>query len=73
MVTSSVSRETLNVPEAAAKLGVSRRAAVAEISATNQLAGIPVIRVGRRVLVPRAPLDRLLDGQQVATETGPEQ
>jgi excisionase family DNA binding protein len=50
-------RLTLTVPEVAARLGLSRNGAY-EAVATGQ---IPSIRVGRRVLVPRAALDRMLE------------
>jgi excisionase family DNA binding protein len=50
-------RLTLTVPEVAALLGVSRNAAY-EAVAVGQ---IPSIRIGRRLLVPRVALERLLD------------
>jgi excisionase family DNA binding protein len=51
-------RLTVTVPEAARLLGLSRMSAYNGIR-TGQ---IPSIRVGRRVLIPRAALGRLLDG-----------
>ena len=51
-------RETVNVAEVAIRLGINRRTAY-ELASQNALP-VPVIRVGRRLLVPRAPLDRLL-------------
>jgi excisionase family DNA binding protein len=51
-------RLTLSVPEAARLLGVSRMSAYSAVREGT----IPSIRIGRRVLVPRAALDRLLDG-----------
>ena len=55
-------RLTLTVPEVAARLGLSRNGAY-EAVATGQ---IPAIRIGRRVLVPRAALDRLLEQASAA-------
>jgi excisionase family DNA binding protein len=50
-------RLTLSVPEVAARLGLSRNGAYEAVAAGQ----IPSIRIGRRVLVPRVALDRLLD------------
>lgn len=52
-------RETLTVsiPEAARMLGVSKNLAYAAAARGE----IPTIKVGHRVLVPRAALDRLLN------------
>ena len=47
---------TISVPQAAALLGVSR-GAVYKAARSGEL---PSIRLGRRVLVPRAALDRLI-------------
>ena len=49
-------RLTVSVPEAARLLGVSRMTAYSAI----REGVIPSLRIGRRVLVPRAALDRLL-------------
>ena len=46
---------TLTIPEAAELLGVSRDTAY-EDAKSGQLAGVPVISVGRRLLIPRARL-----------------
>lgn len=64
MVATNTSR-TLTVEEAAIELGISRYLAY-EQARTGQIAGIPVLRVGRRLLVPRAALERVLEG------TGPQ-
>jgi excisionase family DNA binding protein len=48
---------TFTVPEVAVRLGLSRNGAY-EAVATGE---IPAIRIGRRVLVPRAALARMLD------------
>jgi excisionase family DNA binding protein len=50
-------RLTFTVPETGRLLGISRGAAYAAAADRT----IPTIRVGRRLLVPRAALARLLD------------
>lgn len=55
-----LARLTYNLPELAEMLGCSR-------SAVYRWAGqglIPTIRIGRRVLVPREALERLLSDEQ---------
>jgi excisionase family DNA binding protein len=49
-------RLTYTVVEAAKLLGLSRMAAYAAVSTKE----IPSLRIGRRVLVPRAALERML-------------
>ena len=49
-------RLTVTVPEAAQLLGVSRMTAYAAVREGS----IPSLRIGRRILVPRGALDRLL-------------
>lgn len=56
----TLSPATYRIPEAAALLGVSKNHAYNEASATGSLAGVPVIRVGQRLVVPRAHLDAIL-------------
>ena len=51
-----IKRATYTVPEAGKKLGIGKNSAY-EAAHTGQ---IPTIRVGRRLLVPRAALDRML-------------
>jgi excisionase family DNA binding protein len=51
-------RETLTVPEAGEILGISRSSAF-QAASNGEL---PVIRIGKRLLVPRAALERMLDG-----------
>jgi excisionase family DNA binding protein len=51
-------RRTLTVEEAAAILGISRGAAY---QAAKQ-GELPTIRIGRRLLVPIAAIDRMLAG-----------
>lgn len=54
-----VERKTLTVEEAGRVLGLGRSAAY-NAAKRGQL---PTLRIGHRVLVPRAALDRLLDGE----------
>ena len=49
-------RKTVSVKEAGRILGISRGAAYAYANAGR----IPTIRLGRRILVPKAALDKLL-------------
>jgi excisionase family DNA binding protein len=58
-------RPTLTVPEAAALLGVSRNVAY-EAARSGEL---PAIRIGRRVLVLRARLEALLNGDEADVAT----
>jgi excisionase family DNA binding protein len=66
-------RLTYTVPEAGKLLGIGRRLAY-EQAASGQL---PIIRIGRRILVPRVALERMLarpareweDGRHVRGET----
>lgn len=51
------SSKTLTVAEAAQELGIGRNAAY-EAAKSGQL---PSIRIGKRILVPRAALQRMLD------------
>ena len=50
-------RLTMTVPEAAEALGIGKNQGY-EAARTGQ---IPTIRIGRRLLVPRAALERLLE------------
>ena len=53
--------ETVSIPEAARRLGVSAWAAYRSIQRGDF--PLPVIRVGKRVLVARAALDELLSAR----------
>lgn len=53
-----VERLTLTVEEAVESLGVSRAFAYEAVARGE----IPCIRIGRRVLVPKVTLDKLLEG-----------
>ena len=54
-----IERQTLTVEEAARDLGIGRGAAYF----AAQRGDLPVIRIGRRYVVPRAALERMLDQQ----------
>ena len=72
MLTLYAERRTLTIPEVAAALGLARSTAY-ELAATDRLP-VPTIRAGRRLLVSRAALERVLDGgaaPQQATITSP--
>jgi excisionase family DNA binding protein len=55
-------RQTLTIEEAARKLGIGRNAAYDAAKRGE----IPVIKIGRRLVVPRIALDRLLEGGRAA-------
>jgi len=50
-------RKTITVPEAGEQLGLGRNAAY-EAAKRGE---IPTVRIGRRLLVPRDAIDRLLE------------
>ncbi|MBV8096618.1 MAG: helix-turn-helix domain-containing protein [Acetobacteraceae bacterium] len=52
-------------PEAARLLGISRQAGYAAVAA----GAVPAIRIGRRLLVPKAALNTLLDGPDAKLRT----
>jgi len=56
-------RQTLKIEEAAKVLGISRNTAYDAVK-TGEL---PTIKIGRRFLVPRAALERMLGGATAAT------
>jgi excisionase family DNA binding protein len=49
-------RKTIDVPEAARQLGLSRNAAYEAVKRGE----IPAVRIGRRLFVPRHAIDHLL-------------
>ena len=51
-------RLTMTVEEAATALGISRATAYDAVSRGE----IPAIRIGRRILIPKVALEKLLDG-----------
>lgn len=63
-------RATLTIPEAAKLLGIGRNLGYQMAAEEGELAGVPVIRVGRRVLVPHARLRAAL-GLEGLTNRGP--
>jgi excisionase family DNA binding protein len=56
MVTALEERQTLSVEQAARALGIGRGTAYQAVRAGD----IPSIRIGRRIVVPRAALERFL-------------
>jgi len=61
----SQERLTMTVEEAAVALGISRAFAYEAVTRKE----IPHIRIGRRILIPRAALERLLGGGDAATDS----
>lgn len=57
----AIERATLSIREVARILGVGKNAAYTAVR-TGEL---PVVRIGGRLLVPRAALERLLTGESV--------
>jgi excisionase family DNA binding protein len=47
---------TTTIPEAAELLGIGRNTAYMLASRDGELVGVPVLRAGRRLLLPTAPL-----------------
>ena len=58
-------RGTVNIEEAARRLGVGRGSAYA--AAREGRFPVPVIKIGRRMLVSRAALEELLAGSREAS------
>lgn len=58
METGHPSRETASIGEVATRFGIARSTAY-ELAKADRLP-VPVIRLGRRMVVPRAALDKLL-------------
>lgn len=65
MTSQNLEKLTLKVEEAGKLLGLSRPTAFARVADGS----IPSIRMGRRILVPKIAIERMLNGQQPATET----
>jgi len=53
-------KQTYSVPEAAKILGLNRNSGYEAVKRGE----IPVIKIGKRLLVPKPALDRLLQGAQ---------
>ena len=64
-------RATLNVTDAARLCGVARGVAYEQIRTTGEIAGVKVLRIGHRILVPAAPLRSAL-GLDEESDDGPE-
>jgi excisionase family DNA binding protein len=58
----AISRQTFTLDEVAKLLGVGRNQAY-DAARRGQ---IPVLKIGRRLLVPKAALDRMLNGGEPA-------
>jgi excisionase family DNA binding protein len=52
-------RQTYTMKEVQARFGLGRNAAYAAVKS----GAIPSIRIGKKILIPKAPVDRLLDGK----------
>ena len=61
MPDNKIPRETCDICEAARRLGLGRNAAYEAVK--RNAFPVPVIRVGRRILVPMRALNRLLSGE----------
>jgi excisionase family DNA binding protein len=59
-------RLVLTVEEAAAALGISRASAYEAV----RVGEIPSVRIGRRILVPKSALQRMLDSAGESDENG---
>lgn len=68
MRTNDMNRATLTVEEAAERLGISRTLAY-ELASTGRLP-VPVLRLGRRIVVSRLALERVLNADGTAREEG---
>lgn len=53
---------TYTVPEAAALIGLCKTAFYAAVRKGE----VPSLKIGRRIVIPRAALDRLLNGEVIA-------
>jgi hypothetical protein len=67
----SAKSATLTIPEAAKLLGVGRNLAYEIAAREGELAGVPVIRVGRRLVVPHARLLSVLGLSEGLTSEEP--
>jgi len=60
MISNGVETLTITVPQAAELLGISSNAAYIGVKRGH----IPSVRIGRRILIPRVALERMLDGSR---------
>ncbi len=58
---------TLDAPEVAILLGISRPHCYQTILETGTLAGLPILRFGKRIKIPAAPVRALLGISQQAS------
>lgn len=58
---------TLDAPEAALLLGISKPHCYQVIAETGTLAGLPIIKIGNRIKIPVGPLRALLGVAQLAS------
>lgn len=58
-------RATYSIPEWATLLGISKQYAYLRARETGEIAGVRVLTIGRRMVVPRAAADRVLNGAPV--------
>ena len=65
------SSATLTITEAAELLGIGRNLAYEIATRDGELAGVPVIRVGRRLLIPQARLLAVLGLKDGPKPVGP--
>lgn len=65
------SNATLTITEAAELLGIGRNLAYEIATQDGELAGVPVIRVGRRLLIPQARLLAVLGLNDGTNPVGP--
>jgi Helix-turn-helix domain len=63
-------RRTISVAQAARELGIGRSLAYELARTTGCLGGVPVVRLGRRIVVPRSALDRVLAGEITPPDRG---
>ena len=61
---SAIEAQVLTIEEAGRILGISRWLAYEE-ARSGQLGGVPVIRIGRRLVVPKRALERVLSGESL--------
>jgi len=57
----------LDAPEVAILLGISRPHCYQTILETGSIAGLPILRVGKRIKIPAAPIRALLGISQPAS------
>ena len=62
----NITRQTVSVREVAGILGIGLATAYEGVRTGD----IPSIRIGRRLVVPRSGLERLLEGQEAKNEKG---